>query len=816
MKKTLPPILLLIITILYFAPVIFSHNTFISRDIYIFYNPKHFFSAETIKEGVLPLWNPYLAGGVPFQANVQSCIFYPLSLIFYLLPFQTGYKYFVLIHYFLATLSMYLLMRQWRASVYGALVASIVFAFGGYMVSILDNVCFLTAAVWLPFILLFHHRALQSGSYFYSCITAGCIALQVFAGDLSFYVLTTGMSLLLYTLFWPMIKTTPSRPCAPLTPWLQLLCALVLGYLMAAVQIIPMIELAVNSTRFTGFTYETVTKWSYHPLEFLQLLIPALFGSIVPQTRWFGQLWLDTFYMGIFALPLALFFIIYSREKIRFFFIALLACSLFLSTGQYNPLFKFAYQGLPVLHMLQYPVKFLFAGAFCLAVMAGMGSMLFFDRVAQGNTLKGYVNVLALFLLVLLAALMLGAWFQDGLYRYFLSRYPQVEYFQKIEKPSFFAMYYGLSMATILSAIFFVLIAFILKGTLRPLAGKCIMISVLFLDLVFIGKPREPYLPEATLTQKNATVNFLNQDTSQYRIFSLSNITHQKSFMHSYLSPFAPLYAFFQEELPPNLNIYHRIPSADEYADMPQRAYFQLLSPVPNCFEKKGASRTDARVPINILNLLNVKYIISAASLDNPHFKLVQEGRVKIYENPGCLPRAFFAEQLLLVESEENVLGKMNDPLFDPAKMVYVSKQEIAKLRGDFIAEPESEARKPFSGTIAFTGYGINTVSMTTQSNKARFLVLADNYYPGWKAYVNGKERPVLRVDYTLRGLLLEKGRNAITFVFRPQSFFWGAGLSILTLLGLLAALFRLRYAQCNCPLPEQREGISGQTLKAE
>ena len=804
MKKNFAVILLFIIAILYFAPVIFSRNTFIARDIYMFYNPKHFFSAETIKQGVLPLWNPYLAGGVPFQANVQSCVFYPLSLIFYLLPFQLGYKFFIISHYFLGSLFMYLLMREWRATVYASLVASMVFSYGGYLVSILDNVCFLTSAIWLPVILLFHHRALKTGAYFYSGITAVGIALQIFAGDLSFYVLTTVMSLFLYTLFWPFIRNTPSLRSTSIKLWYQLICSLCLGFLLAAVQIIPMLELAINSTRYQGLTFETVTKWSYHPLEFLQLLMPFLFGSIVPQTRWFGQLWLDTFYMGIFPLLFAVFFIFYGRERLRYFLMALLFCSLFLSIGHYNPLFKFIYQWIPGLNMLQYPVKFLFPGAFCLSIMAGMGAGQFFEMTKEGLALRGYVRVLALFLLILVTALLLGGWLQDRLYQYFLGAYPTAEYFEKIKKLSFFILYNGLSLAIILAAAFFIIIAATLTGKIRPLVSKYIIILVILLDLIYVCKPEEPYIPEAAFAEKNPTVNFLQQDSSRFRIFTLSYITHQQSFMHSYLAPFSIVYNFFQEELTPNLNVYYHISSSDEYADMPNNAYFQLLKTVQDFFEKKGTSRNDDQVPINILNLLNVKYVVSTGSLDNTHFRLVLDGKIKVYENRGCLPRAFFAEKLLLSENEEKVLGSMNHTSFDPARMVYVSKRELEKLQGKFISEPEGETGEAFSGSIAFTDYQPNSISLKTQSNKARFLVLADNYYPGWKAYVNGKEKPVLRVDYTLRGLLLEKGTNTIVFAFKPQSFFWGASVTVMTLTGLLAALFFLR------PRQSRRSALAG------
>ena len=76
-KNFISALIFFIITGIYFAPVIFSPKTFIARDNYMFYNPKHFFAAESIKSGTIPLWDPYLAGGVPFQANVQSCVFTP-------------------------------------------------------------------------------------------------------------------------------------------------------------------------------------------------------------------------------------------------------------------------------------------------------------------------------------------------------------------------------------------------------------------------------------------------------------------------------------------------------------------------------------------------------------------------------------------------------------------------------------------------------------------------------------------------------------------------------------------------------------------
>ncbi|MCX5900387.1 MAG: hypothetical protein NTX06_06580, partial [Proteobacteria bacterium] len=85
--------ILFFLTLFFFSDVIFSDATFIARDIYLFYNPRQFYAAESINSGILPLWNPYVACGVPFQANLQSALFYPFNVVYYVLPFQKGFKY---------------------------------------------------------------------------------------------------------------------------------------------------------------------------------------------------------------------------------------------------------------------------------------------------------------------------------------------------------------------------------------------------------------------------------------------------------------------------------------------------------------------------------------------------------------------------------------------------------------------------------------------------------------------------------------------------------------------------------------------------
>ena len=250
-----------VITILYFLPVLFSTQTFASRDIYAFFYPRRFFAAETIRNGSIPLWNPYLASGVPFLANLQSSIFYPLSIIYYILPFEMGFKIFIVVHYYLAGFFTYLLMRRWRYGIYPSLVAGVVFMFGGYMVSILDNVAFLTSATWLPLVILFFDRALNERKVQYCIVSGLVIGLQLLAGDASFYILSTFAFMGAYLVYFLVCESIHGlRERIRVAAYFPL--AWLIGIGLSSIQLVPFLEFLSYSTRMEGFTFEKMTKWS--------------------------------------------------------------------------------------------------------------------------------------------------------------------------------------------------------------------------------------------------------------------------------------------------------------------------------------------------------------------------------------------------------------------------------------------------------------------------------------------------------------------------------------------------------------------------
>jgi hypothetical protein len=778
--------ILFFLTLFFFSDVIFSDATFIARDIYLFYNPRQFYAAESINSGILPLWNPYVACGVPFQANLQSALFYPFNVVYYVLPFQKGFKYFIVLHYFLGALFMFLLMRGWGTSNKGSFLAGIVFAFGGSLLSINDNVAFLAACVWLPCVLLCFHRALETGRIFYSILSGIAIAAQIFAGDASFYLLSSFIGTFLYALYRGLIyRGAPACSGGKLFGCFMLSWSVGLG--LAAVQLIPFVEFATYSHRFPGLDFSQATKWSYHPLEMLQLIIPYVFGTTVPGTRWFGQLWLDTSYVGIFPLIFVFVALAWGKEKLIYYLAVLLAVSLLLSFGAYTPVYRFLYEVTPVIKMVQYPVKFLFLAGFALAALAGKGLDLFFDAASdhkKANILAGVLGVG----IIALAFPLVGVLFQgDGMFARFLEVYPAADYFKPIAQKQFYAVLAGCSLALTLCLLFALVCLAARKNRLLRTPLVAVIFFVVLFDLK-LAKPDDPLIRETAISQHNETAAVLHNDRSLYRIYSLARF-QVKGFGHVYDIPFERFYKVLKNTLRANLNIYEHIASVEEYSEILNRSFYDLFSPLESYFSGNGKDLQLRGYCSMLFNMLNVKYIISPLPLTDFSFKLISAHPAYIYENETVMPRAFFPQRIERFARDEDLLARIKMPGFDPRETACIIS---GGREGKDARIPENDAAR-LAWNIEWTGYSPQRCSLKTKTNKPGLLVVSDTYYPGWKAFVDGRESPLVKVNHFMRGVVVGQGDHEVLFVFQPAIFILGLCISAIMLCIVVFALIRCR-----------------------
>jgi hypothetical protein len=784
-------LLLLCITLLYFFPVIFSNQTFASRDLYAFFYPRRFFAAEAIRSGILPLWNPHLASGVPFLANLQSSLFYPLSVIYYLLPFHIGFKFFIILHYYLAGLFMYLLMKHLRYETSSSITAGIVFMFGGYLISILDNVAFLTAAVWLPLIVLFFDRSLRWQKPFDLIVTGVLIGAQILGGDASCYLLSTLIFMFAYLIYFLIAEKDfiPVRKRKSLI--LNLPVSWIIGLGLSSIQLIPFIEFVFHSTRTGGFGYESLTKWSFNPLELFQLLVPFLFGTTVPMCRWFGQYWLDTFYIGIFPLLLVVFCIFWSKCKLNRLLLLIVCISLFMALGKYNPLF-FLFTSVPGINMLHYPVKYLFLAGFALSLLAGIGFNSLFAGFKKGMQIKGFYLFLVSANMLVLAVLFAGLILDDKLFELFKVIYPQT-LFHKIAGvgSGYHAIFRGYSGFVILFISSSMLLAFAMRGIIPVKIAKVICIGIILADLMFVGKPADTLIDSSLYTKPSETVKTLKEDQSHFRIFSLSYVSF-KGFMHIPNTPFSRTFETLQSFLTPNLSLIFNIDTIDEYAALLMRRYYDLFNPAREFFRLEEKEPWQMEYCKEILSILNVKYVISSFGLNDKDFKLVRDGKIKLYENLMALPRAYRVPDVTVVKDDAEALLTLGNRHFNPRKSVLITGEEYERVADNInkskVLSPDND-----KGDVKILKYSLNNVEIETSGNDTGWLVLADNYYPGWKTSVDGSKKEILRVNYNLRGVIVPPGKHRVQFRFDPLSFKLGAALSLFTLVIGIVFFFRKR-----------------------
>jgi uncharacterized membrane protein YfhO len=192
-----------------------------------------------------------------------------------------------------------------------------------------------------------------------------------------------------------------------------------------------------------------------------------------------------------------------------------------------------------------------------------------------------------------------------------------------------------------------------------------------------------------------------------------------------------------------------------------------------------------SRLGSPLVNLLNIRYVLSLAPSDPPPvreagFRKVEElpGR-RIYENPNVLPRFFLVWRVRRVANMEEGLAVMGSPQFDPGAMAVVEGPV------DSANFPEAARLK----AVKVLHYEPQRVVIETDSPAPAFLVTSETYYPGWRAFVDGEERPLSLTNVAFRGMPVPAGRRRIEMRFEPRILWHGAVISLLAWVMLVGVL---------------------------
>jgi hypothetical protein len=711
----------------------------------------------------IPLWDTDTLGGRPFLADPQTAVFSPFSLPSYVLPFWKSLPVVAVLKLFVAALGTFLLGRAVGMRFGGALLAGLVYGFSLWMVT---WIAWPHSSVWafLPWLCVTCEWCVQRPGPLPVAGIAGVVGLQWVGGHPS----SSTQILLAVGLFW-LARVLLMRPLGRQT-WRQLLClggGLVLGTALAAIALIPFVQLLLHSSDLEGRAAGNAML--VQPPRFLVGLFLYDYWGHGHSGLVFGSYLLERAYY-VAALPLMLgAAAVVAKLRVERVTVAVVAAStLLISTGRWP--FWDLVVALPGLDAANNG-RFAVVAVLCLAVLAGWG----LDDLCTGGLSKRRRQVIVAVAVAILSGP--AVWAATRIDPDALGSALRVAWGFEHPSPKLISADAGgltglVRLAALLkwvvpATLGVALIVFRVTGRLGVATFVGFAMLLTAGDLFRAGMGFNPAIPISHAAQPTtAAIRFL-QDQRPARFVGLTPTAR-----YSLALPIPPNVAS-------RLNVIdargYVIPSERRTHELWRRAIAPHGCPGFFCTVLAGDSARSRRA----LGLLGVSLMLQNRR-DAPlrGVGVAYAGPdARIYRNSAALPRAFLVDRQLVVRSGNRALAAVTDAGF-PARVAAVTEDQIPGLKPDVTAPARP------AGTARITDYERERVVVRTRGQDRALLVLTDTWFPGWKATVDGAAAPVHRVDYLLRGVSVPAGSHRVELRFEPAS--WRAGW-IVSLLALVA-----------------------------
>jgi len=724
-----------------------------------------------LREGKLPLWNKHVFCGYPYLAEIQTAIFYPPNMLFFVKDIARAINWSFILHVFLAGLGVLLFLRDLRLTPAARLCGGLSFAFSAPVI------CHITAGhlsnvntiAWIGFIFWALYRLYTHKQTGYALLLGLFFACQITAGHIQYFFYTAlAAGAFAAALFCHNWKTAGPRHASLFAVRLATAGILALG--LSAVATAPAIEYARLSSRH-ALTYEFCGDFSFPPENILSLVMPEFFGNFF-NTLYVGRFyfWEMCGYAGLIALILAL--VACSTrggagERKHIVFFALLGLSsIILALGAYTPVFRLLYDWVPGFNMFRGNSKFIFVTAFSVAVLAGIGA----DRILVRDTAffrtRRTVLLAGMVIIASLTALFAVLRMDDFFYwkKIIVLMQPQTMYepsFNPLD-PALISRSYAQALAQGLRAGLLILClcgtVILRNGTLRRTA----LLGILIFDLWSFGAKYLIMFDARVFELNPRLAAFLKSDPQPFRIVSPG--------------------------LPSNSGMLSKIENTEGYGSSVIADYRDFIN------ESQGASGIKNRFEhsafrITLLNkftdMLNAKYAVvprHTSPADSAGVTTVYaDTKIAVLRLNNALARFFFVTKVDVLPHNK-VLERIGKSYFHPQETALIEEDPPFELTGG----ENTGAR------IAIRTYGPEHIALDVENSAGGLLVVSDTFYPGWQAFVNGRREKIYRTNYLTRGVFLRAGNNRVEFRYRPASVAYGAAVSLISLCIALAVAVRL------------------------
>ncbi len=717
--------------------------------------------SETFGRGAIPTWLPHVYGGLPWYAN-PGMTWYPFRFLADLvLPATRIFPAIYVLQTTVAGFGAYLLAREVGSRRWIALLAGLSFQFTGQFMSWVfaghdGRMIGLSSG---PLFFYFLHRGIRTGRlapFVGASATIG-FAMLSFQIQTAYYVLLGGA---IWSVFL-LVQQGWIRKPRPLVRRLALgFGAVMFAFALNAVNFLPFLDYVDQSPRGgEGRGYEYAVAYSMAPQHVLAMAVPEQAGirdaytdRIQRKFQATGGLGgensfkLHTEYVGGFVLLLLALGLLYSRRNAYWLFFAGLGLfSLTIAFGGNTPIYRLYYAILPGtrgfrtpdMGYILIPIVLTAMAAITLERLAALREQ---RLAARGRTSandgdpsfsRATLVLLGVVALTILGGLTLGnaplaaqgaaaGWFR------------------------------------------FALVASLLTGTLWAWLGgrlttglaAAALVGITVADLWTIDRQFfETTEPEIVAFQSDEVMNYLQNQPGPFRVWVL-NFPQLGGAYRGHGN--YPMRFGIEQASGEHGNQLQRY---NEYLGAGEQVYTDYHN-----FTASIQRAVEDGTPTRYIGAGNIRYIVAMAELPIPGWRLVHPGPgAYIYENAAAMPRAWLVPETEVVSESDGALPHMLEADWDPARTAFLAEPLDVELPGGAL---DGEAR--------IVENGDDRLVVETTADRPALLVLAENWYPGWVATVDGVETPLVRVNHTFQGVVVDAGEHTVEAVFRPRSLYRG------------------------------------------
>ncbi|MEI6647315.1 MAG: YfhO family protein [bacterium] len=709
-----------------------------------------------LRAGELPFWTSNVMTGTPFFVD-------PISLILFAgFPpaLALGLLYGILL--MITATGTYALSRHLGASRAGAFLAGFSFAWSGFFACQMRHLGIISTVAFFPYALYCLEKAMSpqdsdeqttrimpsARTCLWLMLFGLCFGMQLLAGfPQTVYICSLFYGLLilwhLSGLSWGRSFKAAVRRVSPFV--IGSAGTVLLGTLMGMMLLLPLWELGTVSDRAAGVSFEAATVLPYPWPCVLTFFCPYYFGDISNLSFTF--------------LKKALFWEVYGYAGMFTLLLALLAMGIGLSrlvrkntrTEQDRPtrelktgqLVFWSFVCLLSFCLVLGPLTPLYQLAF--NVLPGFSSFRFPTRFL-------FVTVLSI---TLLGGLGL-TWLQTFLVRFIPSH----------------------------------------AATRNRLFIGVLFVGITMIDLVYHNRRQNPMIESRAWLAAPETACVIRKQLNPGRVYTPDAPDHHRRTLRlakGWSSDLTPFY-LHRNLLQPNSNLLHGIPSLNAYTGISPCWVVDIIGDHNRygLLVELRAQHAD-QAYYQWLQALSVQWLIFPKFQDSPF--LVYHGQPSsvshLYQLTNSLPRARFAQQVLRIDTVADIKKKTLDGTLNPRLTTLIhSEQDFKTVQKTLRSWAETPPVSSITNaSVTITIDRPNQVALETHSQQGGLLVLADTYYPGWKATINGMETPILRVNLMHRGVLVPPGKQTITFRYQSWTVRWGIILSLTGFLVLVALI---------------------------